>query len=399
MAFRFPLHFDINGDIRPMANDQIEALRKEAVRVYGLDPGVTLKVVNGGTSGAGLGPNDYIRSRIQDTYYGASPEVTTFNGGFPTPAGLMGYNSNWSSLYQCYSHAVGDDISNSANETNFLYLDGSNNIRPMSHNDMLDTIYGPALRTHVDYGHTFNRDWNSGAYYVWSSYDTTQTTNDTTMMLQNVGGSGSSITNDAIYIDRVADVFNFGAGNLPEAISQTLDNTRYYLWRRNPYVNRSDTPWANMALPLYWRNGTEIQETPLSYWTSTISKCMKYHACLTPGCAVRYDLGKDNPGELNQPTSRAFEIDAGYGAGDIAHNESVYGRGSDYYHWTSDVGDIMYDHYTTNDVVKQQQDGTWPNATYRAQRVPSGTLTNTINDRYELKIGFVSNGNANGWDP
>ena len=398
MAFRFPLHFDINGDIRPMANDQIEALRKEAVRVYGLDPGIILKVVNGGTSGAGLGPNAYIRSRIQDTYYGASAESTTFNGGFPTPAGLMGYTSNWQSVYQDYSHAVGDDISNSANETNFLYLDGSNNIRPMSHNDMLDTIYGPALRTHVDYGHTFNQDWCGGAYYVTPNYDNTRTINDNTMMLHNVGGSGSSVDNDAVFIDRVADVTAFASGTLPEAISQTLMNQKYYLWKKNPYVNRSDSTWADMALPLYWRNGTEIQETPLSYWTSTISKCMKYHACLTPGCAIRYDFGKFNPGELNQPTSRSYEIDAGYSS-DITHNESVYGRGSDYYHWTSDSGANILNHYTTNDTVRQQQDGTWPNATYRSQRVPSGALTNTLNDRFVFKIGFISNGNVNGWDP
>lgn len=259
MAVRTPVYFD-GTDIKQMSTAQIDAIKRQAKYQYSLNPSVSLSYA---ASGGNLGTLNDTRNTSSSTF----SDVTSFsfssgsaNADFINinPAVTVG-NAHIDETKATSSYSVVD-----SNNIKFpCYLDGSNDVQPMTDSDFIDTFIKPALQ----------------------SLDTTDTTTDSFSGIYHIQTtstySGSTLVNASpIFIDTRND-------GLTSGVNQTADQptnvTSYYL-----YLKDGDST-EHYDIPLHVYDSTGDVYTPDSAaFGEVLQNMMRYCSVFVDSCRIDY---------------------------------------------------------------------------------------------------------------
>lgn len=255
MAVRTPLKL-AGSNFQEMTSVEINAIRTEAIRLYGLNPYVYLTVVG---SGGNLGT-------INDTRQQAGAGITRVDR-FATTAEL-GNVSTVTVGYSRVNQSVDTSLSNWSDATYSypLYFDGSD-IREMSAADFGDTFIIPAIDT-LTSGSTTSAQ--AGTYFVSTGTSVTGAT---------------LISTTPIFTDTRSNADAYTAAGLIETQDQPETITNYYLHRINSAAASS------LVLPVcYTKSGINLHETPLATLRTALQTMINYYAAEVTGTRIRYSL-------------------------------------------------------------------------------------------------------------
>lgn len=255
MAVRTPLK--LNGsNLQEMTSTEINAIKTEAIRLYGSSPYVTLSVVG---SGGNLGT-------INDTRLIAgagTTDVTNFDTAAETP------NVSTTTVgYARISQSVNTSLTNWTNATFSypLYYDAGN-LREMTAADFADTFIIPAIDT-LTSGSTGTAQ--AGTYHISTS--------------SSVAGS-TLMSGTPVFTDTRANAAAYTAGGIPETLDQPTTITNYYLHR----INSAGA--AGHQLPVcYTKSGTNLYQTPSATFQSALTTMINYYAAEVTGTRIRYSI-------------------------------------------------------------------------------------------------------------
>lgn len=255
MTVRTPLKLD-GSNLREMTSGEINAIKTEAIRLYGLNPYVYLTVP---ASGGNLGTmND---TRLQAG--AGTTDVTNYDTAAETP--------NVSTVtvgYSRLSQTVDTSLSNwsDASYSYPLYYDGGN-LKEMSAADFGDTFIIPAIDT-LTSGSTGTAQ--AGTYHISTS--------------SSVSGS-TLVSGTPVFSDTRANAGAYTAGGIPETRDQPTTITNFYLHR----VNSAGA--AGYQLPIcYTKSGTNLQQTPSANFTTALTTMINYYAAEVTGTRIRYSI-------------------------------------------------------------------------------------------------------------
>lgn len=255
MTVRTPLKLD-GSDLREMTTAEVDAIKTEAIRQYGLSPSVTLSVVaSGGTLDA------MSDTRLQA---GASTtDVTNFDTAAETP-NVSTVTVSYDKISQTYdtSEAAWTD----ATYAYPLYYDGSD-LREMSATDFADTFIYPAIDT-LTTGSTGTAQ--AGTYHISTS--------------SSVAGS-TLVSATPVYTDTRANAAAYTAAGIPETQDQPITITNYYLHRINSAAEGS------YELPVtYTKSGTNLHQSPTATFQDALATMMRYYAAEISGTKISYSI-------------------------------------------------------------------------------------------------------------
>lgn len=255
MAVRTPLK--LNGsNLQEMTSGEIDAIKAEAIRLYGNNPSVTLSVV---ASGGSLGT-------ISDTRLQAgadTTDVTNFDTEAETPD-VSTVTVNYSKIDQAYdtSEASWTDSTYSYP----LYYDAGD-LREMTATDFFDTFIGPAIDTLTT---SSTGTSQAGTYHISTS--------------SSVSGS-TLISATPVFSDTRADAAAYTADGIPETQDQPTTITNYYLHR----INSASA--AGHELPIcYRKSGTDLQQTPSATFEDALETMIRYYAAEISGTKISYNI-------------------------------------------------------------------------------------------------------------
>ena len=139
MAVRNPLYYS-SGDLQKMTGAQIDAMVDMVIYQYGSDPSVTLTQV--GSSGNLAAMSD---TRLQAGAYGT--DVTNFDTESETaePSTVTVSYDRISQSNASVSQLTSGDTVSGAGEGSFPFYYDGDDLRTMTHTDMLDTFIRPAI--------------------------------------------------------------------------------------------------------------------------------------------------------------------------------------------------------------------------------------------------------------
>lgn len=255
MAVRTPLKLD-GSDLRQMTTAEIEAIQTEAIRLYGLNPSVTLSVV---ASGGSLGT-------MSDTRLQAGAGTTDpFN--YDTPAETPNVSTvtvNYSKISQAYDTS---EVSwTDATYSYPMYYDGSD-LREMTATDFADTFIYPAIDT-LTSGSTGTAQ--AGTYFISTS--------------SSVAGA-TLVSATPVFTDTRANAAAYTASGIPETQDQPTTITNYYLHRVNSAAA------AGHQLPIcYTKSGIDLQQTPSATFETALENMMRYYAAEITGTKISYSI-------------------------------------------------------------------------------------------------------------
>lgn len=255
MAVRTPLK--LNGsNLQEMTSTEINAIKTEAIRLYGANPYVYLSVVG---SGGNLGT-------INDTRLIAgagTTDVTNFDTAAETP------NVSTTTVgYARISQSVNTSLASwtDASYSYPLYYDAGN-LREMTAADFADTFIIPAIDT-LTSGSTGTAQ--AGTYHISTS--------------SSVAGS-TLVSGTPVFVDTRANAAAYTAGGIPETLDQPTTITNYYLHR----INSAGA--AGHELPVcYTKSGTNLYQTPSATFQSALTTMINYYAAEVTGTRIRYSI-------------------------------------------------------------------------------------------------------------
>lgn len=255
MAVRTPLK--LNGsNLQEMSTAEITAIQTEAIRLYGLNPSVTLSVV---TSGGNLGTiND---TRLQA---GAGSTSTTAFPSSTVTQDVSTVTVGYSRLNETYDTAEVEWTD--ATYSYPLYYDAGN-LREMTATDFADTFIYPAIDT-LTSGSTGTDQ--AGTYFISTATSV-------------VGATLVSAT--PVFTDTRADAAAYTADGLFETQDQPTTITNFYLHR----VNSASA--AGHELPIcYTKTGTNLYQTPSATFTTALQSMIRYYAAEITGTKIDYNI-------------------------------------------------------------------------------------------------------------
>lgn len=281
MAVRTPLK--LNGsNLQEMSSAEITAIQTEAIRLYGLNPSVTLSVV---TSGGNLGTiND---TRLQA---GAGSTSTTAFPSSTVTADVSTVTVGYSRLNETYD--TSESAWTDATYSYPLYYDAGD-LREMTEQDFADTFIYPAIDT-LTSGST-GAD-QAGTYFISTA--------------TSVAGA-TLVSATPVYTDTRADAAAYTAGGLFEVLDQPTTITNYYLHR----VNSASA--AGHELPVcYTKSGINLYQTPSATFTTALQSMIRYYAAEVTGTKIDYNINGtgNNRGtamtdtKLNSSTYLTFQV-------------------------------------------------------------------------------------------
>ena len=252
MAVRTPLKLD-GSDLREMTTAEINAIKDEAARLYGLTPSVTLSVV---ASGGNLGT-------ISDTRLdaGAGSSSTTAFPDSATTDDVSTITVNYSKIDTVIDTSEADWTN--ATYSYPLYYDGADLVE-MSAADFGDTFIKPAIDDITATGS------NPGTYFI----STSNSVVGATLV------SATPVFTDTRYDPSVntADLF------VPEDNPITITN--YYLHKQNG----SATP-VSIELPIcYTKSGIDLQAMPTATIQDALETMIRYYAAEVTGTKISYNI-------------------------------------------------------------------------------------------------------------
>jgi hypothetical protein len=256
MAVRIPIYYDVGtGAIREMNSSQINALKSLARYAYGTDPSVTVSV----------GTGDTLLGTLSDSFLRAG-SATFFTNRYPTVGELTAVTTstvNYNTLYQ--SLQTSSLPENTGNIAYPAYIDGSDNIRTMTADDVIDTFIKDAITSLI------------GSYS--SSTPGTYTVFPSTFLADSTLESGS-----AVFTDTIANLGAFTSAGIPEYQTQTTPVNSWYLFKRNAVDPGLATP------PLKISSGGNLIRYAQIDLQELFKNFMRYSAINTPSYRIRYSI-------------------------------------------------------------------------------------------------------------
>jgi hypothetical protein len=255
MTARTPLK--LNGsNIQEMTSAEINLLRKEARRLYGNSPSVTLSVVS---SGGNLGT-------INDTRLQAGAGATRADR-FATTSEL-GDVSAVTVGYSRISQTYNTSESNWSNSTYSypLYFDNGH-LKEMSAQDFADTFIYPAIDTLTTGAGSTDQ---AGTYHISTS--------------QSVSGS-TLISSTPVFQDTRANADAYTAAGLIETRDQPETIQNYYLHRINAAGADSFPQYLS-----YTKSGTNVKATPDATIRDALETMVRYYAAEISGTKISYNF-------------------------------------------------------------------------------------------------------------
>ena len=255
MTVRTPLKLD-GSNLREMTSTEINAIKTEAIRQYGLDPSVTLSVVASSGSLASMSDTRLIAGA-------GTTDVTNFDTAGETP--------NVSTTTVTYDKITQSNNTSESAWTNAtysypLYYDGDN-LREMSAADFADTFIYPAIDT-LTSGSTGTAQ--AGTYHISTS--------------SSVSGS-TLVSGTPVFTDTRANAAAYTAGGIPETLDQPTTIVNYYLHRINSASEGS------YELPIcYTKSGTNLQQSPAATLQDSLQTMMRYYAAEITGTKITYSI-------------------------------------------------------------------------------------------------------------
>ena len=338
----------VGSDLRAMTSAEVTQIIDECIRLYGVDPGISLTVTPDAIS------DPLIESKLGtlvDRRLPAGPVSTSSSPG-PTPGTAPSHLSvNYINTLQRYEWGVANSNSfpykdragsSYRNYSHPVYYHSGGAIQAMSWVDMYDTFINPAL-TRLASGTTTPAD-NAGTYFVSTATSETDAT---------------LVSSTPIAKDTISDYAAFAAGSLPEVEDQPdAAETNWYLHRVNPA--------AEGPVPL-----------PISIFGGAT------------GFAQNHDFKT-----LDKPKFRDMLLDLmqywAYDPANVYDTAIRYQYGSASYLSGLSMnqrGSGITDTYTVNYFERTGQNAPNPNATaYYSQQVPTGTPT--VHSTNYLGIGL-----------
>jgi hypothetical protein len=255
MAVRTPLKLD-GSNLKEMSAGEITAIQTEAIRLYGLNPSVTLSVV---ASGGSLGT-------ISDTRLQAGAG-TTDPVDYDTPAETPDVSTvtvNYSKMNQTYDTS---EVSwTDASYSYPLYYDAGD-LREMTATDFADTFIYPAIDS-LTTGSTGTAQ--AGTYFISTS--------------SSVAGA-TLVSATPVFTDTRANAAAYTASGIPETQDQPTTITNYYLHRVNSAAA------AGHQLPIcYTKSGTNLYQTPSATFETALQSMMRYYAAEITGTKISYNI-------------------------------------------------------------------------------------------------------------
>lgn len=257
MTVRTPLK--LNGsNLQEMTSAEITAIQTEAIRLYGLNPTVTMSVVaSGGTLGtindtrliAGAGTTDAFNYDTE----AETPDVSTVTVAYARMSSA--YNtalSSWTDATYSYP----------------LYYDGSN-LREMSATDFADTFILPAIDTLTSDSLGTGQ---AGTYFI--STATAVAAPPSTL-----------VSTTPVFTDTRANAAAYTASGIPETQDQPTTITNYYLHRIN-----SDTQGSFQLPVCYRKSGSDLQQMPSATFETALDTMIRYYAAEVTGTKISYNI-------------------------------------------------------------------------------------------------------------
>ena len=243
MTARRPVKLDGNNNIQECTDAEITALVRETIRQYGADPSVVLSVGSGN-----LG-------NLADTRLkagAAGSDATNFD--------TTGELADVSTVTVNYNKVIQTVVSVASLESTDdafsfpLYVDGNNNLRPMSLADVNDTFVAPAVLLMCT---TSTGTDQAGTYTIFTG---------TTL------SNKSLVSETPVFVDTRANAAAYTAGGIPETVDQAAGIAQYYLHRMN------SASAATIVRPLVsvTANTLKIQQYPVATLQAFLAHAIRY---------------------------------------------------------------------------------------------------------------------------
>ena len=269
MAVVRPVYLN-NGNVQQM-DDTMFGLLKDRFRYqFQQASPITLSVVSSGGNLSGL--------PITDTRMQAGAMVTRAGDGtsgndgaaeFP-PESSTGEPSQVNVNYQKISQTIGTSptLQSDDGKRYFCYINDDDNIKAMTHGDMLDSIVRPVIDELVLGTNTSDQ---AGTYFI----DTNST----------ASGNTSLVSSTAVFLDTRANLAAYTASGIGEARDQPTTINSYYL-KKNII-----SPPTLSVLPLILRSDNDIQELATATIDTIASELMQHEVINSSGgYKIRYNI-------------------------------------------------------------------------------------------------------------
>ena len=260
MTARRPVKLDGNNNIQECTNAEITALVRETIRQYGDSPSVTLAVGSGN-----LGNLSDTRTKAG----AAGSDATNFDTASEL-ANVATVTVNYNKIIQAVVSVA--SLESTDDDFSFpLYVDGNNNLRPMSLADVNDTFVAPAVLLMVTTGTGTDQ---AGTYTITAS--------------ASAASGETSISNTAVFTDTRANADAYTAGGIPETLDQPTTITNYFLHRMN------SASAATIVRPLVsvTANTLKIQQYPVASLRAFLAQAIRYAVGTQElsGSTIRYSF-------------------------------------------------------------------------------------------------------------
>jgi hypothetical protein len=244
MTARRPVKLDGNNNIQECTDAEITALVRETIRQYGADPSVVLSVGSGN-----LGNLSDTRLKAG----AAGSDATNFD--------TTGELADVSTVTVNYNKVIQTVVSVSSLESTDdafsfpLYVDGNNNLRPMSLADVNDTFVAPAVLLMCT---TSTGEDQAGTYTITAS--------------TSAASGETNVSTTAVFTDTRANAAAYSAGGIPETVDQPTTITNYYLHR----VNSASAATIVRPLVSVTANTLKIQQYPVATLRAFLAHAIRY---------------------------------------------------------------------------------------------------------------------------
>lgn len=243
MAVRRPLKLD-GGNIREMTIAEVDAIKAEATRQYGLDPSSTITVNSGGGTE---------RLWVDDTRLqagAATSDATDFDTEAETPdvETVTVTYKRMILLYEAESEWLDNDYSYP------LYYDNGD-LREMTPEDFADTFITSQIDELVNASSLTTAQ--AGTYFI----------------SQNPALSTATLVGGPVFVDTRADEDAYDSAGIPEDQDQPITIQSYYLYRINPAAEGS------YARPLiFTKAGFNLQAMPKATLQDSLQTMIRHYA-------------------------------------------------------------------------------------------------------------------------
>ena len=267
MAVRNPLYYS-SGSLQKMTGAQISAMVDMVIYQYGSDPSVTLTQV--GSSGNLDAMSD---TRLQAGSYSTRVDRNPTEAETAEPSTVTVSYDRINQTNASVSQLTSGDTVTGAGEGSFPFYYDGDDLRTMSHTDMLDTFIRPAI-TKLTTGSTGTDQ--AGTYRIHTA--------------TSLSGN-TLISSTPVFIDTRANTGAYTAGGIPETLDQPTTISNFYLMR----INQGSLP--SVVNMLRQTSSNDLQEYTDTEQNNMLKNMIRWAAVNDTGNRIQYRVATSGTGQ------------------------------------------------------------------------------------------------------